>query len=285
MNQQTDRVIRAITDDGAFRVIALRGTDTVRGVLAAQKATGEHAALLGELLLAAVMVRETMAPGLRVQVMLKGAERGSLVADSHPDGMTRGLAQLPEGHRVALTEGALLQVVRTMPRAELHQSIVEASGDKGISGALMRYMQESEQVVSMLRVACVFGDDGALVSAGGFIVQLLPEVSEGPLMLMTERLNDFDSIDRLLVEHDADPAVLLGEVLYRYPHQLLMERPIHAGCNCSSVRVIGALATLGHAELTDMVAEGKTLDIECDYCGRSYQVGTEQLRTLTEPPS
>src|SRR5690606_9962460 len=112
-------------------------------------------------------------------------------------------------------------------RAELHQSIVEAHLESdptgGISGALMRYMQDSEQVVSMLRVTCTFDDDGEVVAAGGYIVQLLPEVTEGPLMLMTERLKDFADISELLVRTDADPAALLAEILYRYPHEVLQE--------------------------------------------------------------
>jgi molecular chaperone Hsp33 len=88
----TDSVLRAMTDDGAFRVITARTTDTVRGVLQVQSATGGTARTFGDLITSAILFRETMAPELRVQGVLRGSRgTGSLVADSHPSGKTRGL--------------------------------------------------------------------------------------------------------------------------------------------------------------------------------------------------
>ena len=69
----TDSVLRAITDDGAFRVIVARTTDTVQNVLKAQGAQGPTARHLGDLVTGAVLFRETMAPNLRVQGILKGS--------------------------------------------------------------------------------------------------------------------------------------------------------------------------------------------------------------------
>src|SRR6266511_2418355 len=80
-----DSVLRAMTDDGAFRVITARTTETVRGAIEAQGAAGETARTFGELITGAILYRETMAPQLRVQGVLKGSSgTGSLVADSHP---------------------------------------------------------------------------------------------------------------------------------------------------------------------------------------------------------
>ena len=69
----TDSVLRAITDDGAFRVIVARTTDTVQHVLSAQGAQGNTGKNLGDLVTGAVLFRETMAPNLRVQGILKGS--------------------------------------------------------------------------------------------------------------------------------------------------------------------------------------------------------------------
>src|SRR4051812_39339917 len=95
VNSPMDRVVRAITDDGAFRVIIASTTHTVREVIAKQRARGTTAEHLGDMVTGAVLVRETMAPDLRLQCILKGANAsGSLVADTHPTGATRGLVQL-----------------------------------------------------------------------------------------------------------------------------------------------------------------------------------------------
>ena len=98
MTEARDRVLRAMTDDGSFRVVATRTTDMVRGATAAQGVRGAAARTFGELLTGAVLVRESMAPDLRVQAVLQGDDRRSrMVADAHPDGMTRGLVQLAAG--------------------------------------------------------------------------------------------------------------------------------------------------------------------------------------------
>src|SRR5664279_373446 len=158
-----------------------------------------------------ILFRETMAPNLRVQGIIKGSNgSGSLIADSHPSGQTRGLIQLKGGAKeITLGGGAVLQLMRTLPGGRINQGIVEVPKDGGISHAFMAYMQTSEQVVSMLAVGTLFDGD-RVVSAGGYMVQLLPEAARGPIMIMTERLRDFESIDPQLRDPNFDPSWLLN---------------------------------------------------------------------------
>ena len=59
-----DSVVRAMTDDGAFRVITARTTDTVTSTWRAQKAWGQNGGHLGELLTGAVLVALGLALGI-----------------------------------------------------------------------------------------------------------------------------------------------------------------------------------------------------------------------------
>ncbi|HWZ88649.1 MAG TPA: Hsp33 family molecular chaperone HslO, partial [Polyangiaceae bacterium] len=237
MTEPTDTVLRAITDDGAFRVITARTTETVRGAIAAQKASGETARHFGDLVTASILFRETMAPNLRVQAIIKGsAGSGSLIADSHPSGQTRGLIQLHgEAGEIDLGQGAVLQLMRTLPNGRINQGVVEVPQHGGISQSLMAYMQSSEQVFSMLAVGTIF-DGEQVVSAGGYMVQLLPEVGRGPLLVMTERLRDFESIDPQLTDSSFTPAWLLDELLYGMPFTRLEESAVRFECWCDELR-------------------------------------------------
>lgn len=280
MSQPSDLVVRAITRDGAFRVITAFTTETVRAAVAAQSAAGATAQRLGELITGAILVREAMAPNLRVQMIVKGSTgRGSLVADAHPDGTSRGLVNVAQGREVQIGAGSLLQVMRTMPNGALHQGVVEVPAGGGISGGLMAYMQESEQVVTMIAVTTLL-DEGGVGRSGGYLVQLLPEVERGPLMVMTERLRDFERLDEVLAHEEATADRLLDELLYGMPFARLTESPLSFSCGCSQVRVIAALATLPQGDIEEMVTDGQVLDIRCDYCGRSYEVDPEALRAL-----
>jgi molecular chaperone Hsp33 len=283
-----DSVVRALTEDGAFRVIVARTTETVRGAIASQGARGATARHFGELVTGAVLLREAMAPRLRVQAILKSAHKGSLVADSHPDGTSRGLVNFgagvakAEAPEVSLGPGALLQVMRTLPSGSLHQGVVEVPEGGGVSGALMAYMQDSEQIVSTIAVAALFDDD-AVAAAGGYLVQLLPEVERGPLMVMTERLTDFQSLDDLLRTAGGSPDALLDELLHGMPYARLEESRLGFACHCSQVRVVASLATLPRSDILDLVRGGEVLEIRCDYCGKEYAVPPIQLRALLTP--
>ena len=281
-----DTVLRAITDDGAFRVIAADTTATVRGALEAQVPEGlELVRTFADLLTGAVLVRESMAPDNRLQAILQGDDpRARMVADTHPDGATRGLIQLPPNTKtMPLGERGVLQVARTLHNCQLHQGVIQVpQGTPTVSSAYMAYMQESEQVVTVMAVGCHVSG-GEVVAAGGYMVQLLPEVEEGPLMVMTERLKDFEDIVPLLARGAASPEALLSETLYGMPYTKVGDRTVHFGCRCSPERVAGSLASLPRSDIESLMEGGKTLEIQCDYCRKNYEFTMEQLRNLLEP--
>lgn len=274
-----DCTLRALTDDGSFRTITASTTETVRGALASQNLIGQKAHIFADLLTGAILIRETMAPGLRVQVIFKQpAERISIIADSHPSGDTRGLvigdsAQLGKSR-------ALLQVMRSLPNGSIHQGVVEVPESGRVSDALMMYMETSEQVSTMMAVDSVFSEDEQLVAAGGYLVQLLPEVGRAPLAVMGERLKDFKSIAELLSNPAFTPRWLIAELLYLMPFTEVEEGSVRFGCWCSRTAVLGALATIDRGEIRDMVEEGNVLEITCDYCREDYRIVPAELRGL-----
>lgn len=283
-NSASDSILRAITDDGSFRVITARSTSTVRGAVRAQAAEGAVAARFGELLTGTLLIREAMAPQFRVQGVLKSAGGGSLVADSYPDGTNRGLVNFgAKGTSdVTASAGSLLQMMRSLANGSIQQGVVEVPAPGGISVALMAYMHESEQVVSMIDVAVVL-DAAGVVSAGGYLVQLLPEAQRGPLMVMTERLADLPPLEDMLLRGDASPDALLDELLYGMPFTPLDRSHIEFSCRCSELRLIESLGTLPRAELKDLAGGDSPLEITCDYCGKHYAIATHMLRgMLTE---
>lgn len=280
MSGNADSVFRAMTDDGTFRVVTAQTTETVRGALSAQGATGHTAKLFGDLLTGVVLMRLTMAPQLRVQGVLRGSgDTGTLVADSHPTGRTRGLLTRPEGGQdLQLGPGSLLRLMRTLHDGRLQQGVVQVP-EGNISDALMAYMQISEQVTTMVAVGTILKDDH-VVSAGGYLVQLLPGAKRGPLMVMTERLEEFRNIDDRLAHPAFSPSALMDELLYAMPFTALGETPVRFECWCSHVGVVTALSTLPRAELQSMTDEGQVLEIRCDYCNAEYRVPPVELRGL-----
>ena len=280
---ENDSVMRAMSNDGAFRVIAARTTDTVRGVIAAQNLSGALAHDMADLLTTAVLYRETMAPSLRVQCIVGFEdEAGQLVADSHPDGWTRGLLQAGTGDArpdIRKTR-ATLQMMRTLPNSDLHRGVVEVPESGNLSEAFMRYMQLSEQIVSMISLGSAV--EGENPTAGGFVVQLLPEAAdaEAAMETMTRRLEDFVEIRERLQKSDGSPSQLIEQIFEGMPFTWLHESQVRFGCQCSQLRVMTTLSLLDRSEVQELVDEGEPLSVGCDYCGASYTVEISHLQGL-----
>jgi len=171
-------------------------------------------------------------------------------------------------------------MMRTLHDGRVQQGVVEIPSPSGsISEGVMRYMQDSEQITCVMSVGTLVHGDRVL-EAGGYIVQLLPEVDENMLAVMTMRLSEFPSIETLLIEGQFSPRTLMDELLYRMPYTQTDESDVRFECNCSHVRVISSLATLRQEDIQGLINDGGMLQISCDFCGKDYEVAPEQLKGL-----
>ena len=144
----------------------------------------------------------------------------------------------------------------------------------------MRYMQLSEQIVSMISLgSMVEGEDP---TAGGFVVQVLPEAAEAEAAMerMTRRLEDFVEIRERLQRSDGSPSQLIAQIFESMPFTWLDSSDIRFGCQCSEVRVMTTLSVLDRSDIQELVDEGEPFSIDCDYCGASYTVEIAQLQGL-----
>ncbi len=116
-------------------------------------------------------------------------------------------------------------------------------------------------------------------AAGGYLVQLLPELDELVLTIMTVRLQSFPPMESLLREAHSPDAVL-ARLLADLPYTELSRSPLRYQCRCDRVRLLQAMSTVPRAEIESMVQEGKALEIGCDYCNAQYAIDVAELRGL-----
>ena len=282
MISPSDHVVRAMLDDGSFRIVAARTTTTTGGVAAVQQVDGTTAEHLGNLLTGAVLFRETMAPGYRVQTILRATDgKSTLVADSHPSGDARGLVQLSGGRTsFDLNAPTQLQMMRSLPNGGIQQGVVDVPPTGRFSDAFMAYMEGSEQVTTVVGMVTRL-DGTSVVASGGYLVQLLPEANADALRTMIEQLESLGSLENVLGT-DFTPSDLVTRIVGDRPHTWLGQSEIRYHCWCSEVRVMSALATLDRQELEEMIADGNHIEISCDYCRKDYRIPLGQLRGLLE---
>ena len=99
---------------------------------------------------------------------------------------------------------------------------------------------------------------------------------------MTERLRDFESMEKLLSQGLSAPAKLLEELLYGMPYSVVSESSLRFGCQCSQERVALALSTLPKSEIEELLRQDTATELTCDYCGKAYAFQKSHLRGLLE---
>ncbi len=282
MQSSSDRVVRAMTIDGAFRVISTITTDTANAACAAQGLSSDASAQLAELITCAVLVRETTQPTRRVQLVWRDRRGGVLVADSLPDGSARGLSNPGKDQKVEAAGEHILQVNYTLPNGSLHQGVVGIPEDADLSTALMQYLQTSEQIVAMVALGAVSGEgEQRIRQVGGYLVQVLPEVTREGLEQLTKKLAELPAIESLVSDAGADPRAMVTRVLEGFPFADLASSPVAFGCTCSEARIILGILSLPGEEILSMEA-GDPLEVRCDACGAKYTVEPSSIRAMRE---
>ena len=61
---------------------------------------------------------------------------------------------------------------------------------------------------------------------------------------------------------------------------ILDKIPTQFYCNCSKERMSRALISIGRKELSSLIEEGRTIEVNCHFCGSHYNFDVEELKDL-----
>ena len=73
---------------------------------------------------------------------------------------------------------------------------------------------------------------------------------------------------------------IINTVLLGFEPKFLTEESIEYRCYCSRERVEQALASIGKDELAEMEADGKPIDVTCQFCDRIYTFTVDEIKSL-----
>ncbi len=148
-----------------------------------------------------------------------------------------------------------------------------------IAEDLTYYFATSEQTPSSVALGVLMNRENTVRQAGGFILQMMPGVSEEVVSGLEKRLSEIVSVTALLDE-GRTPEEILKYVLGDLDLEILDRMPVRFFCNCCKERIEKALVSVGRQELQQMIDEGKTIEVNCHFCGRHYPVTVEELKGL-----
>lgn len=171
-----------------------------------------------------------------------------------------------------------LTVIRDMDREHTYNGQVAIHSGE-IADDLTHYFAESEQVPSIVGLGVLVDTDHSVKHAGGFIVQLMPFASEETISHLEKNAQKLEYVTDMM-ERGLSPEEMLGQVLDGFDVEFTGTKPVQWYCNCSRERVERALKLIGKEELDSMIADGKDVELTCQFCGKHYSFTPDQLRFI-----
>lgn len=156
-----------------------------------------------------------------------------------------------------------------------YQGIVSMD-EGGLAKALEVYFTQSEQLESRFWLVSNQQSCAALM-----------------LQRMPGKQTEDDGFERLahlastLTDHEllhTETAHLLHLLFNEDTVRLFDAEPLQFGCKCSQERVAGVLKSLGQAEIHSLIEERGSVEVNCEYCGTSYQFDNVDAGNLFVDP-
>lgn len=285
-----DRIIRATAGDGFIKMAVIEARDMVQRAREIHGCSPTASAALGRTLCAASLMGEMLKEenaSLTIRVN-GGGPIGSIVAVSDSSGYVRGYAENPLVDLPLRSDGKLnvgaavgvdgmLTVSRDLGMREPYIGSTElVSGE--IAEDITRYLLESEQVPSACALGVLVDTDLSIKAAGGFIVQLMPGAPEEYIDKLEDNIFMMDQLTTILDEDGVEE--LFTQVLKGFEYHTVGEVPVGYRCYCSRERVAEAVSCIDNAELEDIIAGGKDVEISCQFCDEVYSFSPADLQAI-----
>ena len=287
----SDQLIRAISKDGLMKVSAVSTRDLTERARQIHKTLPVATAALGRLLAGASMMGNALkeeAASLTLQIK-GGGPLGTLLAVSDHEGSVRGTVDNPAVDLPLREDGKLdvgaavgnrgtLTVIRDLRMKEPYVGSVGLLWGE-IAEDIALYFVESEQIPTACGLGVLVDRDQSVLSAGGYLVQLLPGAGDETAAALEASLRAAGPVTELL-KADPDPEALLRQALPGLELEVLEKRPIEYRCDCSRERMERALISLGREELRDMIDQQGGAELTCRFCDRVEHFSREDLEAL-----
>ena len=287
----SDQLIRAISKDGFVKATAVSTRGLTERARQIHKTLPVATAALGRTLAAASMMGNALKEdGASVTLQIKGGgPLGTLLAVSDNQGNVRGTVDHPEVDLPLRSDGKLdvgtavgtegtLTVIRDLNMKEPYVGSVGLLGGE-IAEDLAAYFVESEQIPTACGLGVLVDRDQSVLSAGGYLIQLLPGAGENVIARVEGGVMAAGSVTGLLQEN-SDPEAMLRKVLSDFEIDVLERSPIEYRCYCSRERMERALISLGAEELQSMIDEQGSADLTCRFCDNVQHFSREDLEAM-----
>ncbi len=286
MTVEQDKLDRFLFEDRNVRGELVKLRDSYKAILDSYKYPPIIQDLLGELMAAACLLTATLKfkGEVSLQIQSEGLVKYVVINGTH-DQKLRGVARWNEQFKLPSTFSALfskgfLAITLAPEEGERYQGIV-ALDKETLAECLEDYFLQSEQLLTKVSLKTQRNDDG--VSAGGMLLQVIPETSETS---QAHENSDFDHLGYLMdtLKDDELFSLPTEQILHRLFHdekvRLFEPQAVEFSCDCSKQRSATALQNVSKADLLEIVAEEGAVVMNCQFCHQEYRFDAIDVESI-----
>lgn len=281
-------IVRAMTRDGSARAVVIDSKSIVERARELHGTSPTATAALGRTLTAASVMGSLMgnADDLLTLRFKGDGNGGTIVATSDYLGNVRGFIQNPNVDLPLKANGKLdvagcvgsgqLYVLRDVGEHEPYVGISNiVSGE--IAEDIAAYYANSEQVPTLCALGVLVGVDYSVETAGGVLIQLLPNADEGIIDILEKNAAELPPLTSML--KTMSPEEVLAEFLKGIEFDIFDKMDCEYVCTCSRERTARALMSLKKSDLEEMIADGGA-ELSCQFCDKKYKFSASDLRGM-----
>lgn len=290
-----DYILRATAANDMVRAFAATTKETVEKARELHNTTPVATAALGRLLTAGAMMGVMLKNDkdlITLQIKGDGPLEGELVT-ADCNGRVKGYVfnpdvnippKSPEKLDVGGAVGkGFLTVIKDLGLKEPYVGKTElVSGE--IAEDIAYYYATSEQIASAVALGVLVDKDTSVLQAGGFIIQVMPGITEEIIERLESRINVIPYITELLSMGDT-PESILNLILGDMDLKITDKIPCEYYCSCSRERVEKALLAIGKEDLKTILEEDKKAELSCHFCNKTYNFDEQDLKRLLDEAS
>ncbi|MBW4084909.1 Hsp33 family molecular chaperone HslO [Paenibacillus sp. S150] len=290
MDNKKDRLVRGTAMNGKVRAFAIRTTVLVDELRRRHDTYPTATAALGRTVTCAAMMGAMLKGKEKLAIMVKGnGPLGQITAESNALGEVRGYVQNPHVHLPSNSLGKLdvagavgregsIDISKDLGMKEPYRgSVPIVSGELGED--FTYYFAVSEQTPAAVGLGVLVETDNSVKVAGGFIVQLLPGLTDDEITEIERAVGAMPSVTAVL-DQGLEPEEMLRWLL---PDVIILdELDINFVCQCSRERVEQTLVSLGQHELERLIEEDDQAEVVCHFCNEAYVFNKDELQVILD---
>lgn len=271
------RLIRGTSKNARFFIADT--TDIVQEAAAIHKYDKYSIEVFGKFCTLAVLMGATLKgeDKLTIRTDTEGYIK-NIVVNSDASGNIKGYLVNTDAENVEHLGKGMMRIIKDMGLKEPYVAIADIDYTN-LPNDISAFFYNSEQVPTVISIAGQCTNDGKILCAGAFMVQLLPNADESFITKLEQKVQAIRPMNELMLggmtleqianllydDMDTEDDSLVEEF------EILENKEVRYQCDCNSDRFYRGILTLGKDDLKHIFEEEKEIEAECQFCGKRYK--------------